>query len=318
MIGIVVVTWNSEHVIDACLDSCARWAPEAPVVVVDNASWDGTVSRAGARPVTVLRNSRNAGFAAAANQGIRALASDLVLLLNPDCRLEASLEPLAAATGDEVAAATGRMYDSGGQLQQGFFARRLPGAWTLAFETLGLNRVLPWNPVNRRYRCLNLDAERPSDIEQPAGAFLMLRRQIWETVGGFDESFYPLWFEDVDFCRRLKDAGWRIRYVPQAVVRHRGAHSVAQLPVECRGLYWYGSLLRYAAKHCSRAGQCLVALAVVVGSSFRVVMGMLSERKLSVVSNSGKVIRFAGRVLTSGRLDRRDEEHAPVSQPSRT
>ncbi len=83
---------------------------------------------------------------------------------------------------------------------------------------LGINRLWPRNPVNWRFRCYDVDLQsmKPVEIEQPAGAFMMIRRDAWERVGGFDESFYPLWFEDVDFCCRLKLAGLRLFHVPSA------------------------------------------------------------------------------------------------------
>ena len=89
----------------------------------------------------------------------------------------------------------------------------------------------------------------PVEIEQPAGAFMMIRRDAWERVGGFDEGFYPLWFEDVDFCLPLEGCRLRFFHVPAAVVMHAGAHSIRKLPLGFGEIYWYGSLLRYASKH---------------------------------------------------------------------
>ena len=86
-------------------------------------------------------------------------------------------------------------------------------------------------------------------VDQPAGAFLMFSRAAWETVGGFDERFWPVWFEDVDFCARIKAAGFRTYYDPEACAKHSGSHSIRALSLENRERYWYGSLLEYAAKH---------------------------------------------------------------------
>ncbi len=85
---------------------------------------------------------------------------------------------------------------------------------------LGLNRLWPGNPVNRRYRCLDLDLEAAADVEQPAGAFLLIRRDAWQALGGFDEGFHPIWFEDVDFLKRARDAGYRRAL--RSVARWRG------------------------------------------------------------------------------------------------
>ena len=146
------------------------------------------------------------------------------------------------------------------------------------YEILGVNRLWPGNPVNWHYRCLGLDptGRNPMNVtlvDQPAGAFLMFSRAAWETVGGFDEGFRPVWFEDVDFCARIKGAGLRILYHPAAVAAHAGSHSVGRLPLENRERYWYGSLLRYAAKHYRSAVFLTICAAVAAGAVFRAFWG---------------------------------------------
>ena len=96
----------------------------------------------------------------------------------------------------------------------------------------------------------------------------MVRRAVWQELGGFDEGFFPLWFEDVDFCRRAVGRGYRLYYVPEAVAS-TGGHSISQLSVEKRRVYWYGSLLRYSAKHFRPVAFRVVCLAVVAGSLLR-------------------------------------------------
>ena len=97
----------------------------------------------------------------------------------------------------------------------------------------------------------------------------MVRRAVWQELGGLDERFSPLWFEDVDFCRRIRERGLRLYYIPEAVAKHTGGHSVPQLPLEIRQIYWYRSLLRYSAKHFRPFEFRAVCLAVVTGSFLR-------------------------------------------------
>ena len=189
-----------------------------------------------------------------------------------------------------------------GQPQVGFSIRRFPTPAALTFEVLGLNRLWPRNPVNRRYRCLDLDPDQPAEVDQPAGAFLMLRRQVWRQLHGFDEDFYPLWFEEVDFLRRAREQGYSIRYVPAAIARHRGGDSIRQLSAGCRQLYWYGSLLKYASKHFGPLDRRLVCVAVVFGSLLRMLMDMVVERSLNPIATYGKLIRLAFEFLLSGRI----------------
>jgi N-acetylglucosaminyl-diphospho-decaprenol L-rhamnosyltransferase len=298
-IGIVIVTYNSRAEVGACLDAALRTGAE--VVVVDNASADGTVAEVRSRAVRLVANSSNRGFAAAVNQGFGALATPYVLLLNPDATLVGGLDSLReACLLPGSAGAGGKLVDAQGHPQVGFMARQLPGPLVLVLEVLLLNRIWPNNPANRRYRGLQLNYNIRIPVEQPAGAFLMVRREVWQELGGFDESFFPLWFEDVDFCRRTLDRGYRLYYVPEAVAEHRGGHSVSQLSVEKRRVYWYGSLLRYSAKHFRPLQFRVVCVAVVVGSLLRSFGEAVLQGSFKPLAAYGKVVRHAGRCLVFG------------------
>ena len=311
MPGIVIVTYNSADVIDGCLEACLR-VPGAEVVVVDNASSDDTVTnvrRWGA--VTLIVNSTNHGFAGAVNQGVSALTSPAVLILNPDATPVSGIDALEQAVcEDRVGAATGRLLGSEGGEQHGFNVRSLPSPLILCFEVLGLNRIFPSNPVNRQYRLHS--PQHQTDVEQPAGAFLMLRRTAWEQIGGFDEEFYPIWFEDVDFCKRLLDNRWRIVYVPEAAARHQGGHSAAKLLWKDKEVVWYGSLLRYASKHFSGASRTAVCVAVILGSFCRAAIAIRRVDVVQAASVWCKVVCLTGQCLRTGERGRSN----PAVKPS--
>jgi len=298
--GVVVVTYNSGEVVGPCLDSCAGM----PIVVVDNASADNTIEQVRRHPdVHLIANPVNLGFAAAANLGVTALGTDFVLLLNPDVQLRTPINALIEACLQPGAGlATGKLLDGSGVVQRGFNVRRFPSALTLTFEVLGLNRVFPKNPVNRRYRCLNFDPTVPAEIEQPPGAFVMFRREVWDRLGGFDVQFHPLWFEDVDFCKRAYELGFKILYVPSAVATHSGGHSIAKLSWCSREVYWYASLLRYASKHFRHYALPVLSAAVMLGSAVRMVAGMIQRRSLKPISVYAKVMRLAILCMVSGRV----------------
>lgn len=282
--GAVIVTWNSGDRIAACLNALP---PETPAVVVDNASEDGTAALARGR-ATVIANQLNRGFAAAANQGIAALDCEFVLLLNPDTLVRSVVMP-----GEGVGAVGGRLVGEDGCTQQGFAVRGFPTPLALSFEILGLNRIWRGNPVNRRYRRPDFDFDRAQDADQPPGAFLLIRKKAWEDVDGFDERFTPVWFEDVDFCRRLVGAGWRIRYEPGAVAVHAGGASVKKLEDRERVWYWYANLLRYAGKHFNPLGLGLVRLAMLAAFLPRSIAGVLQDGSLRAFRTYGKVAIFA-------------------------
>jgi len=163
-----------------------------------------------------------------------------------------------------------------------------------------LNRLWPGNPVNRRYRLLGQDYSTRFAVEQPAGAFLMVRREVWRELGGLDEGFFPVWFEDVDFCRRICELGLKLYYVPEAVAIHTGGHSIPHLGVEMRRVYWYRSLLRYSAKHFRPNAFRVVCAAVMAGSVLRGAGELALHRSWRPVAAYARIFRFAGGCMMYG------------------
>jgi N-acetylglucosaminyl-diphospho-decaprenol L-rhamnosyltransferase len=329
----IIVTFNSEAVIGSCLDSLIKMAPNVKPIVVDNASTDRTLQvardHALRNEIQIIANGENRGFAAAVNQAIAASDCDFLLLLNPDANLLTAVDALVDASR-QYGLAAGKLVDPGsdvGQVgslrtgrqpapfslynpqrvanlphtnaQTGFTIRRLPTPASLIFELFGINRLWSSNPVNRAYRYLDRDLDQPGPVEQPAGAFLMTRRDVWERLHGFDESFHPVWFEDVDYCKRALDLNYKIEYVPSVQAEHIGGHSVNEITPACRAIHWCVSLTRYAAKHFHSAGYRAVCLAVVLSSVPRMVARMIQDRSLQSVATYRKIVLFAGLCLVS-------------------
>ncbi len=271
------MTYQSADVIEACI--AAAETTGAEIVIIDNASTDGTPSlaasrAAGSTQIRLIANPENRGFAAAVNQGVRASTAPFVLLLNPDAVLCSPVDSLIRACSKPgIGAVGGKLIDARGVPQKGFNVRRFPTPAALIFENLFLNRLWPGNPVNWRFRCFDIDLNRAAEIDQPAGAFMMFPRHVWGQMQGFDEGFFPLWFEDVDFCKRIRNAGLRILYQPDAVARHKGGHSLSSIPLGTKTEYWYVSLLRYSIKHFTLGGKILTCLSVIAGSAPRLFLG---------------------------------------------
>lgn len=280
----IVVTYNSGATIAACLEALTR--EDCEVVVVDNASADDSVRQVEEfvawHPVRLIANDHNAGFGAAVNQGAREATGDVLLVLNPD----AIAEPGAVASilhcieSTHASAVGGALLEDNGQPARGFAFRRIPTVTALVCEIVLFNQLWPGNPVNRRYRCLDADYTRQQEVEQPAGACLAVTRTAWDAVGGFDEQFYPVWFEDVDLCQRLLARGEKIFYCPGARFQHSGAHSVGQLSFRDKQLFWYRNLLRYARKHFSKFQVLLLRLAILKGMFYRSVAALFGARKV--------------------------------------
>jgi hypothetical protein len=274
----IVVTHNSGATVRPCLEALV--GEECEIVVVDNASADDTVQRieefVAWHPVRLIANEENLGFGAAVNQGAREATGEVLLILNPDAIAEpgavaAMLRCLQSTGADTVG---GALLEADGQPARGFVFRRLPTLATLAYEVLLVNHLWPGNSVNRRYRCLDVDYSQQQEVEQPAGACLAITRTAWDGIGGFDEQFFPVWFEDVDLCKRLLDGGLKIFYCPGARFRHSGAHSVGQLSFRDKQVFWYTNMLRYARKHFSKGQVFFLRTAIIKGMLLRSVAAL--------------------------------------------
>jgi len=296
-IGAVIVSHQSAAYLSSCLEACLIHAsPSEGIVVIDNASSDSSVRVASGVPgVTVFPNRDNPGFAAGVNQGFRALPSaELILVLNPDAVLRTGIEPLVRCFDDPLTAiASGALCDERGEPQRGFTVRRFPAPLSLVLENLAINRAWPGNFVNRRWRCLDLDLTRSQEVEQPAGAFLLIRREAWRAVGGFDEGFRPVWFEDVDFCLRTRQSGFKIRYEPLALAVHVGGHSVRSVDWGERQVYWNENLLRYSGLHLTPPGQMAVALSAAAGGVLRGLWQALRRGSPGPLHAIGTILRAA-------------------------
>lgn len=236
---IIIVNFNSGECLTRCLESIEVHAPAANVIVIDNASTDGSTGSSALQRdgVSLHVNPQNVGFARGVNQGLAATFRDLVMLLNPDCyllpgaaeRLEQELRsyPECAIAGPKILNDDGSVQGS---------ARGDPTLFTGLFgRTTLLTRLFPNSKLARRN--VRTDAQRVANGESYAvdwvsGACMMARREVLTDVGGFDERYFLYW-EDADLCRRLRNKGRSTRYVPSCTVVHsagvssRGAKTLA-------------------------------------------------------------------------------------------
>jgi N-acetylglucosaminyl-diphospho-decaprenol L-rhamnosyltransferase len=220
-VAIVIVTYNSIHVVGDLLDSlpAALGTLTADVVVVDNSSADGTAEFVAARGDCRLVRSANTGYAAGLNRGVRAaMSADAILVLNPDVQLRENTVPaLLAALGEpNVGIAAPQVRSPLGQLELSL--RREP---TLP-RALGLTRT--GLAVFSEYVSRPADYASPRTADWALGAVLAISRKCWDLLGGWDETFF-LYSEETDFALRARDAGLLTRYQPDAVAMHIGGQS---------------------------------------------------------------------------------------------
>ena len=227
MISIIIVNFNAGDALGANLHTLRRNWPqgvEAEIIIVDNASTDTSLAVIGldepGPPITVVRNDSNRGFAAACNQGIAASRGECLLFLNPDVTVEASmmLKVAAALDADTRAGMAGcRLLNPDGSEQRGA-RRRIPDPRSALAHLTGLGRLSP-----RRFTDFNQAdeplPEGPVDVEAISGAFMMVKREAMARVGLWDEGYF-LHGEDLDWCLRFTQAGYRILFVPDAIAVH--------------------------------------------------------------------------------------------------
>lgn len=276
-VSILIVNWHARDPLARNLAALAHSPFE--VIVVDNASDDGSAEMV-ARDfpgVRLLRESTNHGFAGGVNLARRAASSDRLLLLNPD--IEATTEAIDALAraldaDPRIGAVGGRLVNPDGTPQHGFNIRRFPTLASIAVDLLLIDHLWPDNPASRRYLARDLRDDEPADVEQPAAACLMVRAAAFDALHGLDEQFYPAWFEDVDFCRRLRDAGYRIRYEPRARFVHHGGIAMRTLGTGPFARIWYRNLTRYVRKEHGAAAAVLVRMLIAVGMLLRVTISL--------------------------------------------
>jgi GT2 family glycosyltransferase len=273
MISVVVVNWNSGPLLERCVSSLTAHAPGCEIIIVDNASTDGSeaFARKDAPAVRLISREENAGFAAACNAGWRQSAGDPVLFLNPDAEcLPGAIGRLADAFSDAaVWAAGGSLMDEKTRARQDCNVRAFPCVASAAAELLLLDEVWPRNRWTRAARLLDRRLDEAQDVDQPAAACLMVRREALQRLEGFDEQFYPAWFEDVDLCRRIVAAGGRIRFEPEARFLHRGGYSAERLRPEDFLLFFHTNQVRYFQKHHGEAAAKKLRKLVAAGMYVR-------------------------------------------------
>jgi N-acetylglucosaminyl-diphospho-decaprenol L-rhamnosyltransferase len=221
MVSVVLVTYESAEDLAACLATlpAAAGPHELEVVVVDNASRDGSAEIARGLGVKVLENPTNLGLSRAIDIGAAATGAPWLLVVNPDTRLApgalarmlatAAADPAVGCVGPHLRNSDGSEYPTG---------RRFPSILVGAAHA-ALGTVWPGNPATRHYHLADLDRSRPVRVDWVSGACMLLRREAYEAAGRFDAGYF-MYFEEMDLCLRLARKGWRVVYDPGAEVTH--------------------------------------------------------------------------------------------------
>jgi GT2 family glycosyltransferase len=250
-VAAVIVNWNGGTELTQTVDALLSNS-DAQIVIVDNASSDRSLDPLDETDprLTVIRNASNEGFSGGINRAAGTTQSPYILILNPD----AQARPGAVAALKSVFDAHPRAGAVGGYVNPRYLPRPLPTIGTLALENLGF-------PPKRLART----SDDPIRVPQPAAAALMVRREAFDEVGGFDAQFHPAWYEDVDFARALATSDWESYYAPGARFDHLGGHAYRLLGTERFMVAYYTNQFRYVRKHWRPGPVPMLKCALILG-----------------------------------------------------
>lgn len=253
-VAVVIVSWNVKALLRRCLASlqsaCARSSLSCQVIVVDNASSDGTAEtvRHEFPAVTLIANERNLGFVGGCNQGAAASDGRYILLLNPDTEVVGDAVQAMVGYMDahaDVGVLGPRLLFPDGRVQSS--RRRFPSLATALIESTVLQQWFPRSSLLRRYYMLDRSDDETQDVDWVTGACMCIRREAWDQVGPLDPSLF-MYSEELDWCRRARNKGWRAVYLPTATIIHHEAQSSGQV-VAARHIYFHSSKVYYFHKH---------------------------------------------------------------------
>lgn len=254
-LSVIVVSWNVVKLLRVCLETLKSDLEgiDAEVFVVDNDSADGSAEMVRKEHpwVRLIANDQNLGFAKANNQALKQSTGDFIFLLNPDTEIKpGAVKGLIGflENNPKAGIVAPQLLNSDGSIQRS--CREFPTFLGMLYELLGLSKMFPTHPVFGSYKMLDFEHDELREVDQPEGACLMIRREVIDEVGSLDEGFFML-FEEVDWCYRIKQAGWQIWFDPSYQVVHHYGQSIKQVKARMilsshRGLY------RFWNKHYAR------------------------------------------------------------------
>jgi GT2 family glycosyltransferase len=284
-LSIVIVSWNVRDLLRDCLLSirARRGALAVQTIVVDGASADGSAAMVAADfpEVELVARNDNVGFPRGNNIGLARARGRFILLLNPDTQVLGDALPALvgrAAVDPDIGALGPQLLNPDGSVQSS--RRRFPTLATGFFESTWLQGIAPAGLL-RRYYALDLPDDRPADVDWLTGAAILAPRAAVERVGGLDEAYF-MYSEELDWCRRIKEAGFRVVYWPEAQVIHHLGKSSEQA-VTARHINFQRAKLRYFRKYHGRLAAGSLRFFLLAGYAWQMALealkGVLGHRR---------------------------------------
>lgn len=277
-LSICLISWNTREDLVACLHSIELYAEISPeILVVDNASSDGSAEmvRQEFPSVKLIANTSNRGFAAAANQAMEKSSGRYLLLMNPDSLLQSSLKPLIefADVHLEIGVLGGKILNPDESIQ--YSCRTFPHPVAALFRHTLLGKLWPKNPFVREYLLSDWDHDSFREVDWVSGAFMLVRKEMTEKIGFFDERFF-MYSEDMDLCYRAHEARWKVAFFPGAVMTHAIGRSSDQAPFRMT-IQFHRSMYRFFIKHYARRYNFIMRFLLGAAVVFRCLLILASR-----------------------------------------
>lgn len=290
-LSISIVNHNNKECLAACLDSIYSHALDVSfeVMVVDNGSTDASVEfvKQAYPQVRIIENSENRGFVKANNQGIRASEGRYLLSLNNDTIIQnGTLAGLVRFMQEhpDVGACGPKVLNQDGTFQRQC-RRSFPTILSSLCYFLKLHKLFPRSEFFGQYLMTHWDCDKAGEVDSVSGCCLMVRREVIEEVGILDENFI-MYGDDLDWCYRIKQAGWKVRYVPDLQIVHLGGQSSRHLPSKCIVLF-YRAMAIFYRKHYASSHTFIINTIVYAGIWLKALMTLCINflRKEKVVGS---------------------------------
>ncbi len=305
-LSIIIVNYNVKEFLENALLSIRKAIEgiSAEIFIVDNASEDGSVEMVKQKfpEVNLIANGENVGFAKANNQALKLAKGKYVLLINPDTIVQEDTFKVLISFLDshpECGMVGCKVLNPDGTLQLAC-RRSFPTPWVAFTKMVGLSNLFPKSKVFAKYNLTYLDPGEVTEVDAVSGSFMMIRREVYEQVGGLDEEFF-MYGEDLDWCYRIKKAGWKIYYVPYTQIIHFKGESTKRSNIDEVRVF-YDAMRIFVKKHYKefallgiilRFGILFRGLIAVIGKFFKNYWDMLIDLVVVVFSFLlGEFVRF--------------------------
>jgi len=294
----VIINYNSGNRINSCVESTLKALEKVEtnteLILVDNNSKEFDYKN---DKIKIIKSDKNLGFAGAINHVAKNSSNSALMIINPDINVESNCINnlfLSLKSYSNLGSVGANLINKDGSIQKGFTARKFPTLLSTCFEIIGLAKLLPQNLITKNYLTTdNLILEKYLSriettgpncnlafiVDQPAGACLMIRKEAFNQINGFSEDYFPAWFEDVDFCKRLKQANWLCAVDAKAEAIHEGGYSLNTMTRPEFFSIWYKNLIRYWKIHGKAWERIIIKIFIFIGLSLRAVLSFIKSLK---------------------------------------